>query len=156
MMLLPYSFFLFSCPPLPMQLATFSRSIDTTEEVLWKLLLDKIERPGRYVPEAVESEITERPEEGVWVRRMKTEGPEIVERITADEQARRVTYAALENPVFDGTIVNEIERGSSGEVVLTFHAEGTPKGDVEEVKAQTEEQLRSSVLHIKRVVEDED
>jgi len=54
-----------------MQLATFSRSIDTTEEVLWKLLLDKIERPGRYVPEAVESEITERPEEGVWVRRMK-------------------------------------------------------------------------------------
>jgi hypothetical protein len=87
---------------------------------------------------------------------MKTEGPEVVERITADEQARRVTYAALENPVFDGTIVNEIERGSSGEVVLTFHAEGTPKGDVEEVKAQTEEQLRSSVLHIKRVVEDED
>jgi hypothetical protein len=67
MMLLPYSFFLFSCPPLPMQLATFSRPIDTTEGALWKLLLDKIERP----------------EEGVWARRMK--------HARSDRLLRRVT-----------------------------------------------------------------
>lgn len=156
-MLLPYSFIFLPAFTAPMmQLGTYSSPIDISEDALWQLLVDKIENPARYVPESVESEITDRPEEGVWVRRMKTTGPEVVERITTDEQARRVTYTALENPVFDGTITNEIEQREDGEVVLTFRAEGVPKEDPDEVKAQVQGQLRSSVQRLKRIAESKD
>jgi hypothetical protein len=77
-------------------------------ETLWRLLLDKIENPGAYVPGVESVQILER-QPGYLLRRMKAGGLEVIERITAFEKTHEVDFVLVDHPVYAGQVVNRIE-----------------------------------------------
>ena len=62
--------------------ASYSVQVKAPVEVVWRLLVDKIEHPGTYVPGVTAVKILDR-QPGFVVRQMTAGGVNVVERITA-------------------------------------------------------------------------
>ena len=88
--------------------ASHSVQVNAPVDTVWRLLVDKIENPGRYVPGVENVKVLER-QPGYVVRRMKVGDVEVVERITAFEQMHEVDFVLVDHPVYAGQVVNRIE-----------------------------------------------
>jgi len=65
-----------------------SEEINSTFEILWALLLDKIQHPDRTIKEVTDVEILEKYDDGI-LRQMHGLGMIIKERITIDKQNKK-------------------------------------------------------------------
>lgn len=133
--------------------AAFSAPVDAPVDVLWRLLLDKIEHPDRYIDGVSEVEILERGADGSVLRRMRTPRMLLTERIMADESALLVSFVLVDSPAFDGGVTNRIEIGADGRPVLTFDLDWVPV----DIRIPDDTDMiglvRSTVLHIKALAE---
>lgn len=122
---------------------------------VWAVLLDKMEHPQRYIEDALGVEIIERDENSVVRELTLPGGVSFRERISADPEARTVTFTLLDHPVYEGTVVNRLLEGPEGGVELVFELDWRARpGAVDD--RDPEEPLaliRSSVMHTQRIVE---
>lgn len=104
-----------------MGFATFSVEVDAPVELLWSILVDKVENPGKYTGNVDASEVLERTGTTL-VRRMQTAAGTVTERIAVDAAALRVDSEFLEHAQFSGTTVKKIGRPEEdgGRPVLTY------------------------------------
>lgn len=100
---------------------SFAIAVRATYATLWKILLDKAENPGKYVPGFLESEILERTSESTLCR-LCTVDFDILERISVNETIHTVTFEVVDHPQYTGRLVNRIEPEPSpdGHPVLTY------------------------------------
>ena len=85
-----------------------SEQINATLEILWILLLDKVQHPDTTIKEITHVEVLQKYDDGI-LRQMHTLGMTIRERITIDEQNKIIRFDLIENPMFTGYFINKIE-----------------------------------------------
>ena len=85
-----------------------SEQINATFEILWILLLDKVQHPDNTIKEITHVEVLQKYDDGI-LRQMHTLGMTIRERITIDEQNKIIRFDLIENPMFTGYFINKIE-----------------------------------------------
>lgn len=88
--------------------ASHSEEVKAPVEAIWRLLLEAIENPGRFLPGVLEVEVEER-QSGFLVRRLKTAAFEVTERVTAFEKRHEVDYLLVEPSPYAGQCVHRIE-----------------------------------------------
>jgi len=135
--------------------ASLSVEVRAPVETIWRLLLDKIENPGRYRQGVLEVEMLDR-QPGFVVRRLKTTNFEVVERITAFPQSHEVDFVLLEHPFYAGQSKNRItppfRPGLSA--TLTFELDWRRK-DGRPDTADLTPQMRASLEQTKALAEAE-
>ena len=95
-----------------------SEQINSTFEILWTLLLDKIQHPDRTIKEITHVEILETYEDGI-LRQMYALGMTIKERVTIDEQNKTIRFELIENSMFTGYFLNK-KKGDDGKLILVY------------------------------------
>jgi hypothetical protein len=85
-----------------------SEQINATLEILWILLLDKVQHPDTTIKEITHVEVLQKYDDGI-LRQMHALGMTIRERITIDEQNKIIRFDLIENPMFTGYFINKIE-----------------------------------------------
>jgi len=133
--------------------AMFSSPVDAPAEVVWRLLLDKIEHPDRYIDGVSDVEILERGADGSVLRRMRTPRMLLTERIMADESELLVSFVLVGSPVFDGGVTNRIDIGADGRPVLTVDLDWVPVDMRFPDDTDMTGLVRSTVLKIKALAE---
>jgi len=142
--------------------ATASSPVNASLNTVWRLFLDKVENPGRYIKAVKESKVLARYDDGI-LREMKTDKMTVKERITIDEQAREVKFTLVDHPLFTGQTLNKIVPPPNNhpeeplEVVFVLQWEPrTPESEkivtAEEVSAVT----HHAVLDLKSIAEQQD
>jgi hypothetical protein len=74
---------------------------------VWKVLLDEVENPQRYLHGVESTEITERTAEGV-VREMRWDGKTVKEMIVPAEKDMRIVHELLEHPIYEGRLLTRM------------------------------------------------
>ena len=85
-----------------------SEQINATLEILWILLLDKVQHPDTTIKEITHVEVLQKYDD-VILRQMHALGMTIRERITIDEQNKIIRFDLIENSMFTGYFINKIE-----------------------------------------------
>ncbi|MEA5619039.1 nuclear transport factor 2 family protein [Cronbergia sp. UHCC 0137] len=88
---------------------TFSIPVNADWENVWNVVLDKIENTSRYNPEAQNPQILARYSDGM-MRQMNALGMIIKERITINKALGSITHTLVDNPYFQGQIINQVVR----------------------------------------------
>ncbi|WP_242045739.1 MULTISPECIES: nuclear transport factor 2 family protein [unclassified Calothrix] len=99
---------------------TFSVPVYASWANVWDVVKDKIENTARYNPEAQNPQILARYHDGM-LRQMNALGMVVKERIFIDEQAGSITHNLVDNPLFQGKIVNTVVRGKEPNAPLTIN-----------------------------------
>jgi len=132
--------------------ASYTARVDASLETLWRLLLEKIERPQRFVPGVSEVEILER-EAGFLVRRMKAGDLELVERITVFERQKQIDFVLVDHPVYAGQVINKVEVLHEGlPLSLTFSLDWRRK-DGQPDREDMSDAIRKAVEETKALAE---
>ncbi|MBH8563071.1 DUF1857 family protein [Nostoc sp. CENA67] len=92
--------------------ATHSSSINASLSTVWNVLLDTIENPGRYNPEAYNCKILERYHNGI-LRQIKVLNMTVEEKITWNEKTGKIRHTLVNNPFFIGQGTNKVIRPTS-------------------------------------------
>ncbi len=145
--------------------ANYSIPVNASSELVWKILLDKIENPGNYMPSPVEyTKTLEKYSDGM-LREVKTSQMLVRERITIDEANRIITYDILNYPMFQPRFVNQVvqpqEQGKQSLPMLINAFQLTPiaEGALELPEAQpfvhaaNPKFIEQATLHIKNIIE---
>ena len=143
---------------------TFSTPVNASSSTVWNVLLDKIENPERYNPEAQDYKILERHGNQV-LREMKALNVTIKERITWDEKTREIRHTLVNNPLFVGQAVNAVVRPASNNPndlpIITFTLDWEPYNEegrhvAQEIQAKLAQAVPQAVLNSKTVAEQRD
>ena len=129
-----------------------SEQINSTFETLWSLLLDKVQHPDTTIKEITHVEILEKYDDGI-LRQMHVLGMTIRERITIDEQNKKVRFDLIENSMFTGYFLNKVE-GSDEKLTLIYEQNWipiTPK--VKELETKFPQILIKGVQEMKKLAE---
>jgi ketosteroid isomerase-like protein len=86
----------------------YSIPINASSELVWKILLDKIENPGNYMPSPVEYTRTLETYSDGMLREVKTSQMLVRERITIDEANKKITYDIVNYPMFQPRFINQV------------------------------------------------
>jgi hypothetical protein len=92
-----------------MLVKTLQVSVHSEHETLWKLLMDRVQNPERYLPGVSEVRFLEQSDE-VMVRELKLHGEVVRERIVIKPFEGELRHELLEHPQFTGVIVTKILR----------------------------------------------
>ena len=101
-----------------------SEQINATLEILWILLLDKVQHPDTTIKEITHVEVLQKYDDGI-LRQMHALGMTIRERITIDEQNKIIRFDLIENSMFTGYFINKIE-GSDEKLTLIYEQNWIP------------------------------
>ena len=101
-----------------------SEQINATLEILWILLLDKVQHPDTTIKEITHVEVLQKYDDGI-LRQMHALGMTIRERITIDEQNKIVRFDLIENSMFTGYFINKVE-GSDEKLTLIYEQNWIP------------------------------
>jgi len=101
-----------------------SEQINSTFEILWTLLLDKVQHPDRTIKEITHVEILEKYDDGI-LRQIHALGMTIKERIIIDEQNKIIRFDLIENTMFTGYFLNKVE-GSDEKLTLIYEQNWIP------------------------------
>ena len=140
-----------------MALVSYRTRIDAPFDLIWEHLLEKIEKPEKFIPAVSRSEILGRP------------GPDTVERlmylddgsgekptkeiITHDIHTRCIVFKMIDNPVWSGFVTNTVLDDRDGlELDITMHWQAKEPGHPAE-QAPWAEIVRESVIQIRDLVE---
>jgi hypothetical protein len=135
-----------------MPYATHSETVVASVQTIWKLLLDTIESPADYLPEVEHSEILVRGE-GFVIRRKTVAGLVLTERITADQDSRKVVFALVDHPSYRGTLENLVTtKLEGGYPTLTFTLDWQPREGARD-DADLQAEIVRAVKHAKKLAE---
>ena len=101
-----------------------SEQINATLEILWILLLDKVQHPDTTIKEISHVEVLQKYDDGI-LRQMHALGMTIRERITIDEQNKIIRFDLIENSMFTGYFINKVE-GSDEKLTLIYEQNWIP------------------------------
>ena len=101
-----------------------SEQINATFEILWILLLDKVQHPDTTIKEITHVEVLQKYDDGI-LRQMHALGMTIRERITIDEQNKIIRFDLIENSMFTGYFINKVE-GSDEKLTLIYEQNWIP------------------------------
>jgi len=101
-----------------------SEQVNSTFEILWTLLLEKVQHPDKTIKEITHVDILEKYDDGI-LRQMQALGMIIKERITIDEQNKIVRFDLIENSMFTGYFLNKVE-GYDGKLTLIYEQNWIP------------------------------
>ena len=101
-----------------------SEQINATLEILWILLLDKVQHPDTTIKEITHVEVLQKYDDGI-LRQMHALGMTIRERITIDEQNKIIRFDLIENSMFTGYFINKVE-GSDEKLTLIYEQNWIP------------------------------
>ena len=101
-----------------------SEQINATLEILWILLLDKVQHPDTTIKEITHVEVLQKYDDGI-LRQMHTLGMTIRERITIDEQNKIIRFDLIENSMFTGYFLNKVE-GYDEKLILIYEQNWIP------------------------------
>ncbi len=140
---------------------TFSSPVDAPLATIWEIVKDKIENTSRYNPEAQNSEILARYDDGV-LRQMNVLGMKVKERILIDDRTKTITHTLLDNPWFTGKIVNQIISGQNPQdtVIIDYIFDWLPidtegKQMAAKIFPNLQQAVRNAVLSAKEVAEEQ-
>ena len=109
-----------------MPFATFSIAVQAPVEVLWAVLLEKVEDPAQHTANVLECEVREQ-SGPTRLRWMRTVAGEVSERITVDAARLRVDTEIVEHPQYSGFMVKKIGVEDGDLPVLTYTLDWEPK-----------------------------
>jgi hypothetical protein len=142
-----------------MRQISFSANIFAPVEMLWELLLRRIEHPNEYLPGIKEVRISER-QGDVLVREVSGNGLFIRERVTIDRLKREVRYLLMEHPLFSGTVTHRLvplsRQSPVAPVLLSMVANWVPRNEEAEgliVKTMSSA-IQQEILSIKEQAEE--
>ena len=138
-----------------MPLATYKTEVNVSAPIVWELLLDKIERPDKYVPGVQKVDILERYDDGSVLREMLvddgTSRKTVRERIASDRSTMTVIFKLPNDPEFMGFVTNTIFE-EKGEVWLDYTCNWIPNYlDDRTEDIDFNAAIRGSVLHTKEL-----
>ena len=143
-----------------MRKISYSTEVYASQDIVWKLLLEKAEKPQSYIPSVTEVKILERYNDG-FLREVIAQGMTLKERVTIDESQGEISYLILEHPLFFGKVINRVVPTSSvynpvAPQTLTIEADWGPKDDEAEKIIQTNmpTQIQQEVLSLKELAEE--
>ena len=141
--------------------ATVSVPVEASMQLLWKILLDKIEHPERYMAEVKETEFLEDTDDYA-VREIRTSDMSLQEKITVNEMMGEVRFSLLNHPFFEGDVIHLIQPPSpenpDPHPTLTITMDWKPKNDeARQIEALYQQQLDADIAqaadHIKKLAE---
>ena len=129
-----------------------SEQINATFEILWILLLDKVQHPDITIKEITHVEVLQKYDDGI-LRQMHTLGMTIRERITIDEQNKIVRFDLIENTLFTGYFLNKVE-GSDEKLTLIYEQNWIPiTPQAKELESKFTQILIKGVQEMKELAE---
>ena len=143
---------------------TFSSPVNASLSTVWNVILDKVENPGRYNPEAQDYKILERHGNQV-LREMKALGVTVKERITWDEKTGEIRHTLVNNPLFIGQAINAVIRPASNNPndlpIITYTVDWEPYNDearkvAQEIQEKLAQAVPQTVLNSKTVAEQQE
>ncbi|BBD70580.1 ethyl tert-butyl ether degradation EthD [Nostoc commune NIES-4072] len=147
--------------------ATYSIPVNAPLETVWDVLLDKMQNPQPYIPHVVEEfKILERYNNGI-LRKIRTPRMQMKEKVTVDEQAKKVIFTLVDHPLFTGELSNQVtlpaNHNSGSLPIVTYTIDLQPTNDKaleqEEaewfIKAAQPEAIAQAVHHLKNIIENQ-
>lgn len=141
-----------------MRKISYSTDVYASPDIIWRLLLEKAEKPQSYMPGVTEAKILERYDDG-FLREIKTQGMVLKEKVTIDEAHREIRYLLLEHPLLSGEVVNRVVPSSvqnpASPQVLTIVVDWGPKDEEAEkiIQINMPAQIQQEVLNLKELAE---
>jgi ribosome-associated toxin RatA of RatAB toxin-antitoxin module len=135
--------------------ATFSAPVNAPLEVLWNLLIDKIENPQKYVPGISQVNILAKDNDHV-LREMTIPTGIIKEKITYNVNTKEVVFTLVDNPNFSGTVINKIHisQVKNEPITLEFTLNWQLINfDSLSSESDMSETIKQAVLHTKQLAE---
>lgn len=136
-------------------------AVDADLQTIWRVLLDRIENPQRYLAGVESFDFPESTEEYA-IRDVVFEGVTLRERITIDEQQGEVRYELVDHPLYVGDVVNALippaPNDPKAKPVVQFRMNWQPRNseaetlDVE-AGAVMQESMRDAVHFVKEMAE---
>ena len=136
-------------------------AVDADLQTIWRVLLDKIENPKRYLLGVDEVSFPESTEEYA-VREMTMQGQTLKERITIDERQGEVHFELLDHPFYAGKVINALippaEDDPKAKPVVQFRMDWEPLNDEAQLLDQQaagpmQESLEDAVRYVKEMAE---
>lgn len=142
-----------------MALVSYRTRVDASVDVLWQHLLEKIERPERFIAAVTRSEILGRPGPHTVDRLMHlddgTGEKPTREIITHDVHTRSIVFKLIDNPVWSGFVTNTVLTDRDvPELDITMHWQALEPGHPAE-QTPWAEIVKDAVLQTKRLAEAE-
>ena len=137
---------------------SYSCEVHAPLDAVWKLLVDKVEKPQTYLPGVVQSRILQHYGNGV-LRELKGDGLQIKEKVVIDKGHGEVHYFLLEHPLFTGRVVNRVVPSSVQSPVapqlLTIEVDWLPKNEQAErlIRTAIPDQIQAEALILKQAAE---
>ncbi len=137
---------------------SYSCEVHAPLDTVWKLLVDKVEKPQTYLPGVVQSRILQHYGNGV-LRELKGDGLQIKEKVVIDKGHGEVHYFLLEHPLFTGRVVNRVVPSSVQSPVapqlLTIEVDWLPKNEQAErlIRTAIPDQIQAEALILKQAAE---
>lgn len=140
---------------------TCSQAVEADIQSIWRVFLDKVEHPQRYMAHVLETRFVEDQPDYV-IREIDTEDMTLREKITLDERLGEVKFELIDHPLFTGhvlhAIIPPVPDLKNGLPVVTLTMDWTPKneeGRAVEQAAQAEivQNIEEATLYIKRMAE---
>jgi hypothetical protein len=95
-----------------MLVGSVSTMVDAAPEHIWQVMLDKIETPTLNLPAPSEIKVLQRHSDYL-LRERFVDSERILERVTVDNAARKITYTLLGHPNFEGYISHQLLRSDN-------------------------------------------
>lgn len=142
-----------------MALVSYRTKVDAPFDVLWQHLLEKIEKPEKFIPAVTRSEILGRPGPSTVDRLMYLDdgsGEQPTrEIITHDIHTRCIVFKMTDNPVWSGFVTNTVMDDRGGlELDITMHWQAKEPGHPAE-QAPWAEIVKDAVLQTRDLAEAE-
>jgi hypothetical protein len=141
--------------------AEYHEAIDASLQTIWRVLLDRIEQPDKYMGNVDSFSFPENTDEYA-VREVVINGMSLLERITIDEREGQIRYELLNHPLFEGDVYNELIPPAGDDPkatpIVRFRMDWRPKGLEAQAleldtKADLEESMRQAIRHVKTLAE---
>lgn len=138
-----------------MPYATFKTEVDAPLNLLWELLIDKIENPQRYVAGVKTVNILEKNDQYV-LRQMTTDKFTVKEKITWNNDTKEILFTLIDDPYFTGQVLNKIITSSDNNQPhqLEFTLDWKPLNPENEYSnLELSSAVEKAVLHTKMLAE---
>lgn len=129
--------------------------VGASVETVWGVLLEKVERPDRFVVTAREARVLGK--RGLEVERvMRFRDLELRERIRIDPEAHSILFTLLEHPIYEGWVVNRVEPAGEGRSRLVLERRWIPREPGQDPldEADMERSLATTTGNIRRRAEE--
>jgi hypothetical protein len=133
-----------------MPYAAVSADIDAPVEIVWEILVNKIEQPGGAGVESCEI-LESSPTHAV--RRIRTRTSSVTERVSIDEPAHEIRFTLLDHKHLIGYVLNRVTPRGPGAAEVTFVIDVVPKDPSAPDDQDLEPVLRAAAEEVKEIAE---